>query len=236
MFGVLLLSSQLVSAQPVYSQNIVGYVSRVFASGDNLFVVPLQVNSNSILSGIFWGNEIPEGTSVSLWNPTTANFDTNSVYQSGVWTVDLLLLPGMGARLTTSSNFTNTFVGSVLSHDGTGFTNISELPPPPPPIFAGPAGIYLRGDATPLINTGTDVFLNIFGRLPNAGEQVTLLDALTQTYTTSTYLGNNSWDVVPTLNISQAGFFNISAVPEPSSMALGLLGVALLGIFGRRRY
>jgi hypothetical protein len=223
----------LLSAQPVYSQYIVGYWNSVFVSGDNLFVVPLQVNTNNLLSGIFWGNGIPEGASVSLWNPSTASFDATSVYQSGAWTVDLLLLPGIGARLTTSSAFTNTFVGYVRNHDGTGLTNDNLTLPP---IFASPAGIYLFGDAAPFVSSGTDVFLNIFGRLPNAGEQVTLLDALTQTYTTSTYLGNNSWDVVPTLNISQAGFFNISAVPEPSSMALGLLGVALLGVFGRRRY
>ena len=229
--AILLLSTQLLPA-PVYDGRMIGYVNHIYQAGDNWFVVPLQENTNT-LSGIFYGNSIPDGSTVSLWNPTTANFDTSSVFQSGAWTLDMTLLPGIGARLTTSSTFTNTFVGAVLNHDGNVLTNLYAISPPP--LFVGSAGVYLFGDAAPMVNTGTDVFLNILGRLPVAGEQVTLLDAFSQTLTTSTYLGDNAWDAIPTLSVSQAAFFNIAAVPEPSSVALGLLGVALLGFIGQRR-
>lgn len=230
---ILLLSSQWLPAQ-VYYQGIIGYHNRVFFTGDNLFVVPFQIGltNNNHLSTIFGGNIIPDGSSISFWNPASASFATNSVFQSGVWSEDLTLTPGTAARLNAITTFTNVFAGVILNHDGT-MLNINGLSPPP--LFAGPSGVYLFGDAAPLLdNTGNDVFLNVIGRAPNVGEQVSLLDGLTQTYATSTYLGGGSWDVVPVLNLSEAAFFNISAVPEPSIAALGAIGLAGLAFLCRR--
>lgn len=201
--------------------------------GDNLFVVPIKVGpANNLLSGIFLDNRMPEGTSISFWNPSTASFATNAIYQSGVWSEDLTFTPGTAARLTTLITFTNTFAGVVLSHNGAILTPSNWLTPPE--SFTGQDGVYLFGDAAPLINVGNDVFLNIIGRAPNIGEQVTLLDGLTQTYTTSTYLGSDTWDVVPVLNVTQAAFFNLITVPEPSIMVLGALGFSGLAFLSRR--
>ena len=227
-FALGLLIAPLVQAD-VYSVNVVGYVNHTFAPGDNLFVNPLVASTDNSLSSIF-SSVIPDGTTVSLWNASTLSFDVTSTYGSGQWSLNLILDPGTGARLTAPSAFMNTFVGSVLSHDGGPYADPLTLPSP----YAGPNGIFLLGDKTPVTSSGTDIFLNIIGRLPNVGEQVITYGG------TSTYLGGGNWDSVPTLNPSEAAFLNIgpvsavSFVPEPSVAGLGLVGFALLRTFRRK--
>jgi len=234
--AILLASQASVNAQ-VYSQNLVGYANITFNAGVNLFGNPLDSAPNDLDSIINDdGTEIiPNGTTVSLWNPTTDSFGPGSVFNNGSWSVDLTLLPGTGAELIAPSSFSTTFVGNVDGHDGNLLTQMSL---PPPPVFTGPNGVYLRSDACPTEDVGTDIFLNIFGRLPNPGEQVTLLNSATQIYTTDTYLGNGSWDNVPTLNVGEAAFFNINSVPEPSTACAGLagLGLAVFCCHKRRHY
>jgi hypothetical protein len=78
------------------------------------------------------------------------------------------------------------------------------------------------------------VFEAIIGRTPHNGEQVTTLNPLTQTYTTTTFLGGvwNNGD--PVLPIGQAAMFNIGPVPEPSALGLLLAGLGVTGIARRR--
>jgi hypothetical protein len=78
--------------------------------------------------------------------------------------------------LYTPTGFTNTFVGTVLNHDGSNLSDISELTPPP--VYSGPDGVFLLGDKAPTVDTGADIFLNILGRAPNPGEQVTTWDTV----------------------------------------------------------
>jgi len=236
-----LLASQVNLQAQVYSQTIVGYVNMPFDAGVNLFGNPLD-NTGQLPSGM---NDLatlfpvsgqaspPNGAQVALWNPATDAFGPSSTFNNGSWSLDLTLLPGTGAELITPTPFNNTFVGYADNHDGTLLTDPNSLPPPP--VFSGPNGIYLRSDAAPLKDVGTDIFLNILGRLPNAGEQVTLLDAASQTYTTDTYLGNGAWDNVPTLQVGQAAFFNVGPVPEPSTLFAGLAGLAVVIAGCRRR-
>ena len=83
--------------------------------------------------------------------------------------------------------------------------------------------------------SGNDVLQDIIGRGPLNGEQVTTLNALTQTYTTTTYL-NGAWNNGdPTLAVGQAGMFNIGPAPEPSSVALMLAGLAGAIVFRRHQ-
>lgn len=205
------------------AQNIVGYINRPFLPGENLFGNPLTQPTNTLN---FLIPLAPDGTTVSLWNSLTLAFDTTSVFSGGAWSVNLTLAPGTGARLTTSLGFTNTFVGTVLNHDGSLLTG--NLTPPPP--FAGPDGLYLFSDKAPVNASGTNLFLSIIGRLPNVGEQVTWLDETTQTYHTGTYLGGGLWDNEPALFVSDAAFFNLGpvVVPEPTALALLALGGLLL--------
>lgn len=202
-----------------------GYVNHSFGPGASLFSNPLQASPNNKLSSLFWSSPVPTGTMISLWNPTTLSFDTTSTFNSGVWTIDFTLNPGTGARLTAPSAFTNTFVGTVLNHDGSSYSGTFT----PPPLYSGPDGIFLLSDKSPIYSAGSDIFLNILGRAPNVGEQVMTLT------TTSTYLGGGSWDNLPSLPASGAVFLNIGPVPEPSTAALGLLGLALMRALRRRQ-
>jgi hypothetical protein len=239
--SIILLPSILLVAQvnlnaQVYSQNLVGYVNFDFYAGVNLFGNPLDdsvnvgtpLNAINKLSSIFPNSgqgAPPDGTEVALWNAASDSYGPSSVFNAGSWSTDLTLLPGTGAELIAPTTFNATFVGGVENHDGSPATSPGLFPPPP--VFSGPNGIYLRADACPTKDVGSDVFLNIFGRLPNPGEKVTLLDAATQTYVTDTYLGNDSWDNVPTLQVGQAAFFAINSVPEPSTVFAGFVGLGL---------
>lgn len=204
----------------VYGGNIVGYDNFFFKAGANLFENPFE-NSPNTLTNLF-NQAVPDGTTISLWNPTLAAFGAISTYLNGAWTVDLMLEPGTGAKLDAPSAFTNTFAGVVLNHDGSVLSNPFGLTPPP--VFAGSDGTYLMGDRAPVADIGADIFLNIFGRLPNVGEQVATLSG------TSTYLGNGDWDNVPVLGVGEAAFFtthttlNIQPVPEPGVLSLFSLG------------
>jgi hypothetical protein len=203
------------------------YVNRPFNAGDNLFVNPLHAGDNT-LSNLFVTAAVPNGTTVSLWNPATSAYDTTSTFNAlnGSWSVNLLLAPGTGARLTTSSSFGHTFVGSALNHDGS-LLNFNDPFVNPPP-YAGPNALLLLGDKTPIVNTGNDIFLHILGRNPNIGEQVITLT------TTSTYLGGGAWDNMPFLGVSDAAFLNVGPVPEPATTALTLMGLALIRAFRRK--
>jgi hypothetical protein len=198
---VLLLAAKA-AAQPCY--NLIGYANCSFVAGSNLFNNPFQLSDNS-LNGIFSTNSAPEGTIVSLWNPVTSAFDTNSTFTNGSWSTNLELPPGTGALVKAPSSFAFTVAGTVLNHDG------GQLCPGflPPPVFTGPNGIYLLGDKAPLTDTDTNIFLNIVGRVPFVGEQVIQLT------NTSTYLGNGMWDTVPTLVYGTSAFLNIMTEPSP---------------------
>ena len=207
----LAIGTQEILAQ-VYTQNVIGYWNSIFMVGSNLFNNPLQAQSTNINS-LFQPNSmispfpIPEGATVSLWNPATRSYETNSVFTNGSWSVDLVLPPGTGALIVTPMQFTNSIEGYVLNHDGSPFA--ANGPLLPPPLFSSANGIYLLGDKSPIIDAGTNIFLNIIGRMPFVGEQVISLSG------TSTYLGNGMWDSIPTLGIGEAAFLNVMTEPSP---------------------
>jgi len=211
---------------------IIGYVNQPFQPGDNWFGNPL-LNVDNSLTSLF--PSPPNGTSISLWNPTSSTWTPSANFTAGSgWDHNLDLPPGTGARLVAPSAFTNTFVGTVLNFDGTPLTLNGNYTPPPP--FAGPSGSYLLASQLPhtLPGLGFDVFLAIVGREPRNGEQFTGLDPLTQTYTTTTFLGG-VWDNGdPSLAVGQAAMFNLIAVAEPSSIALLAVGVCTLRLVRQR--
>ncbi len=192
-------------SQPAYGSGIVGYENCVFKAGNNLFNNSLLVSSSNFLSDIFFS--MPVGTTVSLWNSSSSTFDTTSTFSNGAWSVDFRLPPGTGALVDAPRPFTNTVVGVALNHDGSMFSGEPTFIPPP--VFSSPDGLYLLGDKAPVIDVGTNIFLNIIGRMPFVGEQVITLNE------TDTYLGEGLWDSVPTLEVGQAAFIRIKTEPPP---------------------
>jgi len=206
-----------------YSQDISGYYTRIFIAGTNYFALDLEIGSSNSLNEIFNITStiptlyapylqitLPEGTIVSFWNPTNRTFNIASTYTNGAWSKNLVLTPGVGVMVTAPQPFTNGFLGTVYNHDGNLFTNAQNEPNFEfvlPNVFSKSPGVYLLGDACPTLDIGTNIFLNILGRMPFIGEKVSTV------FTTSTYLGNGQWDVVPTLNVSEAAFF--TTLPEP---------------------
>jgi len=201
---------------PVSTPAPVGYYNYAFQPGNNWFGNQLNNTPNDLDTLI---SSAPTGTTVSLWNPTSDSFGQTSTWNGSQWSIDLTLNPGNAALLDTPTLFTNTFLGSVVN-----------FPPTYPPPFSGPNGTYLLSSIDPLTLSGNSVFDYIVGRDPQNGEQVTVLDALTQTTTTSTYSGG-AWDIVPALGVGEAALFKL--VPEPSSLGLLLVGAGILSYFRR---
>jgi hypothetical protein len=213
--------------------NIVGYVNLTFQTGANWFANPLLSTApggdslNTIIP------TAPNGTTLSLWNSTANQFTTTSTFDNGAWSANLVLDPGTGALLNAPSQFINTFVGDAENFDGTiatggGLTGV-------PQVFSGPNGIYFLSCKGPVALSGNDVLQDIIGRGPLNGEQVTTLDAMTQTYSTTTFL-NGVWNNGdPTVAVGSAAMINIGPVPEPSSVALMLAGVASVIAVRRRQ-
>ncbi len=195
------------SRAQIYEQGLIGYYGAVFQTGSNLFCAGLQDEpANFSLMTMF--PAVPNGTVVLEWDSSTLAFDTNSIFENGGWSLDLPLPSGVGFLLVTQVPFTNAVIGTVLNHDGDLLTESNEFAPVEP-VFSGPNGVYLLGDKSHTVDTGTNILINILGRMPNEGEQVIQISG------TSTYFGNGVWDMVPTLDIGQAAFLNIGPVGVP---------------------
>jgi len=212
-----------------------GYVNRPFVAGQNLFANPLQAAPNNLLSTLFFYPP-PEGTRVSLWNPTTQSFGAPALFQSGNWSANYLLAPGTGALLVAPTAFINTFVGAVLAPDGSAWNG--DPPVPHPPAFSGPDGVYLLSCKAPLaLGVGSPVlpvFDYVIGRAPHAGEQFTWLDEAAQAYHTTTFTGG-VWDHGnPVLGIGRSANFNLGPVPIPEPSTAGLLALSLAGLLAAR--
>jgi hypothetical protein len=222
---------------------VVGYVNVPFQVGNTLFANPL-LNSNNQIDSLFPNATI--GDTISLWNSTTRTYDQVATFDYGLglnpeWVdestlqpLNLLLNPGTGALYNSGAKFTNTFTGYLLNHDGSLFTTAETNPPP----YLGPIGYFLLGDKCATFDTGTNIFLHIFGRNPNPGEQIITSPDPTNPSSVYTYDGNGVWDyngtqgITPSLGPGQAAFFYI---PEPSAIALASLGAGLLALRRRSR-
>jgi hypothetical protein len=132
-----LLAAGFVSsqAQPVYSQNIVGYASVPTPNGGTFYLVtvPFTIGVSNGANEIF-ASTLPSGSSVLVWNGlsyTTYVYDTsapNPSFPSVVWyqgddftpAVIPTLPVGKGFFLNPASGgLTNTFAGTVAVNVGT---------------------------------------------------------------------------------------------------------------------
>ncbi len=128
-----LISSQ---AQPVYSANIVGYatVPTPQAGANYLLSIPFNIGASNGVNEIF-GNNLPAGSSVLIWNQGTLNYDryvydnsdpiglgTNVVWYNGDESAAVpppSLSVGQGFFLVPNAPTTNVFAGTVAINVGT---------------------------------------------------------------------------------------------------------------------
>jgi len=136
LFAAGLISAQ---AQPVYSQNVVGYANIVTTNGTPYFMeVPFNIgvsNGANEVWPIAGGNQ-PEGTTLLVWNGTgftTYYADPQQIISATGWTdqyydsnVPPPTIPvGSGFVLIPGGTYTNTFAGTVAVNVGT--SNIMVL-------------------------------------------------------------------------------------------------------------
>lgn len=206
----------------VYTQNIVGYINLHLYAGDNLIANQL-LSGNDTLNNLFQ-YQIPDGSTFTKWDATQSQYLPVSTYHSATgWDINYGLTLGEGGLFHASTDFTNTFVGSVWP----GFNINSTLPD-----FGQPAindsGLFLLSCLVPL---GAN-FYEVVGRDPSNGESVTTLNPVSQVYSTTTFLDGMWNNGAPVLAVGQSAFFNlvdnnIAPVPEPSTMAIVGLGIIL---------
>jgi hypothetical protein len=221
---LLTLAALIVSlgaGQAAFGQ-VVAVITPSFSVGDNLF--------NNLLDGSYGpggntldditvgnGNTVPDGTTIQPWNQSLGQYMPASTFSaaSQTWSVDYTLLPGEGAKLNTTSAFSNTFIGAVQSaeYDSSGQVIQGGLDPTtyafvnPPPMNT--PGVYLLGCVAPI---SPATFQMIVGRDPLVGETVRSLDSTTQTYSSTTFEGGGTWNNgAPALDggSGEAAFFTL---------------------------
>ena len=208
------ISSQ---AQPVYSQNIVGYANLNLTSGYNLVSIQFNVGSSNGASEVF--PSIPDGTELFQWDTSHSTFIYNFYDTGGGATAPVdswymadystptnapILKPGSAVFLLLPSAATNSVVGSVVN----AYTNNLV------------AGYNMVGSVLPVGGASTSALFNLNG-VPD-GTEIFQWDAAHSTYIYTFYdtgggatAPEASWYMsdystptnAPNLSIGQGRFF-----------------------------
>lgn len=215
-----LLAAGIVSsqAQPVYSQNVVGYAS-VATPGNGsvnyLISVPFVIGVSNGANEI-WPSGLPDGTSILLWNPNSSSYSTvvaNSGSPTGWFdpnasaVVPAPVLPvGQGFFLNPPSPITNVFAGTIAVNVGT--SNNMVLNGNGSVNFLVGCAVPYAGSVTNGTSSGGGPNLN---GLPD-GTAVLIWNPANSSY--STVVANSG---------SPTGWFdpNASAVVPPPDIAVG---------------
>ena len=191
----------------VYSANVVGYANVVVPAGNHFVMVanPLTTG-NDVISNVITG--APGATQLQYWNGSGfTTFTFNGLAKS--WKVGtvvsntLPLPPGVGFFLSSSTAFTNTFVGSVLANNGTSVTN---------PLPTGLSAVGAQIPYSDTVTNGATVNLLVGG-----GSQLQQWSVGAQAFNTFTYnaLGH-TWKVGttatnPVIGVAEGFFLSPSA-------------------------
>jgi hypothetical protein len=208
-------------AQPVYSQNFVGYVNQPLAAGNySLITVPLQASSTNAPEQVL--PALQAGDAILLWSGVT--YQTYTFFGPGQWLYPDNSTIGAGPNLpagttifylnTQPSSETNTVTGNVVLSN----TNA--------PITLAAGGYSLIGSLPPLgVSSLEDTNLN----LPlQAGDAVLLWNG--SAYQTYTFFGPGQW-LYPdnsTIGVSPGvaagnGFFYLNTQPSDEVWSQNLI-------------
>jgi hypothetical protein len=185
----------------VYSVNAVGYVNVTVPAGKfALLANPLKLPTNSIPAVL---PDVPQGTTVFIYNAATTSYTSATKRPSGSWTGDgaaATLSPGQGFWVknagTTDMNIT--FVGEVMQGDTT-VLNVPYV-----------AGFNLLGSQVP--QTGkleTDL-----GFKASANDQVYLFNPASSDYSSYTKRATGTWSGgagEPSIPVATGFFLKASA-------------------------
>jgi len=218
-------------AQPVYSQNVVGYASVATPNSGVYYMmsIPFAVGVSNGLNEVF-GNNLPAQSSVLTWDAVHQTFNTavydnsspNPSFPSALWYqgddfTPLTTIPtvpaGQGFFLNLTAPGTNTFAGTIAVNVGA--TNNLNLPS---------SGIYyMVGSVIPFADSISNTTINLNNLPPqsavltwNAGNQsfvTTVYDNSSPNPSFPSALWYQSDDFTPTappsLNVGDAFFVNL---------------------------
>jgi hypothetical protein len=214
-------------AQPVYSQNIVGYVNTVTPGGGTyLIAVPFNVGvsngANEVWPLVGGQPSIPDSSALLIWNGSGYTAYLSDSGSPSLWDdnggnaiPNAPLLPvGKGFFLIPSASTTNLFMGTVAVNVGT--SNSMVLPG---------GGTYLVASAVPyggVVTNGTSsgggLALSSLNGLPDSSALMVWTGSGYTAYLSDSGSpslwddnGGNSIPNAPTINVGQ-GFFIIPAV------------------------
>jgi hypothetical protein len=110
------------NASPVYSANVVGYVTVSAPAGSYVLVSnPLDDGTNTTTS---LGLNLPNKSSINVWNGTSF---VTSAKSGGVWTPDQSIPVGTGFFVNAKTATNITFVGNVIVPSAGVGTNVNVL-------------------------------------------------------------------------------------------------------------
>jgi len=167
------------SQAQVYSQNIVGYINVPLNTGFNLVANQLDVDgtgtNNSVYTSV--GTNLPVGTSISYWKPTTGTYGATS-WTGTKWSANNQLItnsmnPGSGFFIQVAAPTNITFVGNVITGTNTY------------PIIAGYQLVAPSGPVSGTLDTTN-------GYKPSVGDSVLVWNNLTGLFKAHNYTGT-SW-------------------------------------------
>jgi hypothetical protein len=135
--AALAVSAVSVTAQNVYSLNVVGYVNKSFQAYYYTLVCNPFMNGANNLGTII--PTPPDNTTAYRWNIVAQDLDATVPTYSAAqqkWIPDATFNPGEGFFISAGANFTNTFVGEVKQTDTTiaiaGSYSYQAIASPPP--------------------------------------------------------------------------------------------------------
>jgi hypothetical protein len=221
------VASSLAAQAQVVGNNVVGYINLQISTGDNLIANQLGASPDNTLDNVLYQGVLA-GSTFSEWDPVHNQLLPASIYDGSTWSINYIFGPdGTGGVLNSPTTTIVTTVGDVVNFQVDGPLGYTFVPP-----NRGP-GTYLLALAAPVQEIST--FQNIVGRAPFAGESVITLDGPSQMYATNSFNGTSWSDGDPILAVGKSAYFDLEAVPEPSTVALCGLGVGTMWILRRRK-